>query len=32
MYHGRKKQEKKELTPEEKKAIEDKLVKITTIN
>jgi len=32
MYHGRKKQEKKELTEEEKKALEEKLNKIITIN
>jgi len=32
MFHGRKKQEKKELTDDEKKAIQDKLEKITNIN
>ena len=32
MLHGRKKQEKQELTPEQKKEIEDKLKKISLIN
>lgn len=32
MLHGRKKQAKQELTAEQKKDIEDKLKKITTIN
>lgn len=32
MNHGVKKQEQKELTPEEKKTIEDKLAKIIHIN